>query len=1654
MKKLSFLLIFLVNVVSGQVVNTCETANPFCTGITYNFPAGVNSGSGQSGPDYGCLYTTPNPVWYYLLIDQPGDIEIYIHSNPQHDLDFICWGPFNNLTTPCQQPGTYLTNAGNESNHHAPGPGGGYPSGYTVDCSYDPSWQEWCYISTAQTGQYYILLITNYSNQPCNIIFEQTNAGQPGAGSTNCNIVVCNLDDITYTVGQCVPQTNQYCVSGNILFHFNPPNMPITTGTLTITDSPSGISQTFYPPFNSPVAFNLCGINSDGAQHTLTAVFSDAPTCTYQVTYTAPPPCNACFANAGSNQSLCGLTTTLNAVESPGDVNTHWNPVTGITFSNINDPNTQVTASAPGIYNLVWTITNSSGLTCHDTITVEFKAVPTANFNLTPAICEGQTATATYTGTGGSQFSWQFPGGNPGNSFSQGPHNITYNAAGTYTVSLVTTGSNGCVSDTITHQVTVNPLPPSNFTATSPICQYQNSTVQFTGGSGPYNFTWNWGTGNAIPGTGPGPHTVSWPSTGVQTITLQVTNTQTGCVSNVTTQYVNVLDNSTPNCCTTPTPSAGPDNQVCGFTYTMQANPPAPGNQAGWLINTTPPGANVLFSNQYSPNATITVNMAGTYTFEWKEVSGACDSSDFVTITFVQQPIANAGNKGQVCGTIYTLNATPSVTGATGTWSVAPPMSATFSDVHSPNATATATTGYGSYYFVWTEQNGNCISSDTVQIDFLEIPTVSAGPDKTGCGDKTILEAENTYPGYWTASTNVIYTPNSADPNAEAWIPGAPQSQPFQVTFVWNAFNGICPGRDTVVITFIPRPHAEAGPTQSVCGLTTQLQADTIGSGIVSGYWTSSVPGIIINQSGAVPSNPTVDASNIPNFFINSERPVYFYWNVVNGPGCDNIDSVLVTFYEIPTANAGTDTAVCGKNYGLLGTWSIDNPTGLWISPLPPINPGTANFTPNNSPNATVTVTQFGTYTFYWREMNAGNTSCYTQDTITIEFKVTPMPDAGLDQSVCGKFAYLCATPSVSGGQWSGPTGVAFYSQPIDSIQYFNPSYKDSLCTWIRWGSENDTITMYFTEFNGICYGYDSVNVYFGSIQPAIITTLTSDSLWCGPSYPNLNAVQPAYGFGYWIDTVPNTTFTPSAYNNNNLIASIDTGGTSYYGPHHFYWITVNGNCRDTSEVHYVRFIQQPNAYAGGNYWPGLFGAGSQIKTDTVCGLNYEMGAVYSVQGSTGTWYSLDPSNVYFVNGFGNQTSTHVHNDSLYLLCNGCYTVFSSGNKYREFVWQEQNDVCFDSDTLRLYFAPRPTGQFTTTMPACRHDSSMIIAHTWPLPNHEDYGITHFTWTYPGGILSPVISDPTTSDTIFVSWPTGETHTVTLIATNRWGCNSGIVTHIVQEPPKFSPTDSVYAATCGDCNGRIRLFTTYNGNVNYFTFNWLDDGSPTLYRDSLCPNQNYYVRVNGQSLSPDAAPGTICHDTIAIWMPDTGHVYVNFDTLSIEQMQAAPYHVYLINYTINGRKYSWRIYDDKGNLVATSTQTNLDYTFEDEGCYRIVLIGTSKQGCRDTMEYAYVCVDAVPVFEIPNVFTPNGDGQNDEWLIHAKSIVEFKCSIYNRWGKLIYEWDDVTKGWNGKINGNGADASPGVYFYVITAKDKKDKIYEEKGYFYLLKEKK
>lgn len=136
--------------------------------------------------------------------------------------------------------------------------------------------------------------------------------------------------------------------------------------------------------------------------------------------------------------------------------------------------------------------------------------------------------------------------------------------------------------------------------------------------------------------------------------------------------------------------------------------------------------------------------------------------------------------------------------------------------------------------------------------------------------------------------------------------------------------------------------------------------------------------------------------------------------------------------------------------------------------------------------------------------------------------------------------------------------------------------------------------------------------------------------------------------------------------------------------------------------------------------------------------------------------------------------------------------------------------------------------------------------------------------------------------------------------------------------------------------------------------------------------------------------------------------------------------------------FAWTIY--KGtNRIVSRTDEEHRYTFTEPGSYRAVCY-VSNNACpcqttedpdceRDSSEVTIQVSESMLM--VPNVFTPNGDGKNDEFRVLYRSIKEFHCWIYNRWGKLVYEWTDPAKGWDGTINGR--PAAEGAYFYVIRA---------------------
>ena len=476
--------------------NTCANADPFCTDNgMYEFPAGVNAGSGESGPDYDCLYTTPNPAWYYMRILNPGNIDIYMYSTPSVDIDFCCWGPFTDPSSPCPN---------------------GLTSNKVVSCSYAAAHTEHCLIpATAQTGEYYILVITNYSNQTTNISFSKV----AGTGTTDCGILP-----------PLVSGGGPYCVGETIYL-----TAQGQAGATYSWTGPAGFTSTQQNPTRPN-----CTLNMAGAYTCTITVGSQSNSATTEAVVIYPQPTANFNYTSVCRGTPTQFTSTSTTNPSGQQIQSfQWNFGDGQTGSGQNVTHTYATAG-----NYTVTLPTSCGnghCTSTKTQTVPVYAAPVASATATPnTVMYGGTATLTASAgtTGSFNFHWE-PANMVVNPNAQTTQTVALQATQTFTVT-VTNPQGGCSS---TAQVTVS-MEGSNMTALASadayeLCEGESTTlhVQPSGGTG--NYTFNWTPANTLSNpTSQNP--VATPPVGTTTYTCTVSD-------GITNQNVNVTIMVHPN---------------------------------------------------------------------------------------------------------------------------------------------------------------------------------------------------------------------------------------------------------------------------------------------------------------------------------------------------------------------------------------------------------------------------------------------------------------------------------------------------------------------------------------------------------------------------------------------------------------------------------------------------------------------------------------------------------------------------------------------------------------------------------------------------------------------------------------------------------------------------------------------------------------------------------------------------------------------------------------------------------------------------------------------------------------------------------------------------------------------------------------------------
>src|SRR5665213_313922 len=128
--------------------------------------------------------------------------------------------------------------------------------------------------------------------------------------------------------------------------------------------------------------------------------------------------------------------------------------------------------------------------------------------------------------------------------------------------------------------------------------------------------------------------------------------------------------------------------------------------------------------------------------------------------------------------------------------------------------------------------------------------------------------------------------------------------------------------------------------------------------------------------------------------------------------------------------------------------------------------------------------------------------------------------------------------------------------------------------------------------------------------------------------------------------------------------------------------------------------------------------------------------------------------------------------------------------------------------------------------------------------------------------------------------------------------------------------------------------------------------------------------------------------------------------------------------TAGATSWSWNFGD--GN---TSTQQNPTNNYNGAGTFTVTLTATNQFGCTDT---AQTIISVLEGILIPNVFSPNGDGVNDEFYIPSSGLKEYKIEIYDRWGVKIFESDAPAIHWDGRST-SGMACTDGTYYYILHA---------------------
>lgn len=1045
--------------------------------------------------------------------------------------------------------------------------------------------------------------------------------------------------------------------------------------------------------------------------------------------------------------------------------------------------------------------------------------------------------------------------------------------------------------------------------------------------------------------------------------------------------------------------------------------------------------------------------------------NGNCNPEmDDIFISFTSPPSTDAGVPIIACKNNPTAILSGNVSGptTTGIWTgglgTYNPNNTDLNSLYTPTA-AEVTAGYVKL-FLTSSNNGNCIQTkDSVLINFSPAPIVNAGLNLIACKNNAAIALSGivsgpTNTGIWSGGGG-SYTSNSTVLSATYTPSSAEIAAGFVNLILSSTNNGNCLAeKDTVLITFSGSPLVVVGPDAAVCANNaTVIINGSVTIGATTGIWSGG--------SGVfVPSNTVLTATYVPSIADVNAGFVNLTLSSTNNGICNaEMDDVFISFTSPPSTDAGAPIIACENNPTAVLSGNITGPTstGIWTG-------GLGTYNPNNNALSSL-------YTPTAAEISAGfvkliltslnNAGCNAStDSVLISFSNAPIVNAGLNLVACKNNAATVLSGIVTGptitGNWSGGGGIY-----IANSAALNATYTPSAAEIVA-GYVNLTLT---STNNGNCNQVtDTVKIVFTNSP---VVSIGPDISLCAnnPTVAINGSVTIGATTGVWSGTgtglfSPTTTSLNTTYQ----LSSSDVAAGSFIIK---LTSTNNGICKSESDSLIVNITPKPDVDAGINdticsnnvFYPingivtggasagiwstlgnGSFGNINNLNTiytlgqadtlagqvklvltstggnclpeqDTVLVIIAKSPLVNSGLDNTicdnlliplnGTVVGLTTSGVWSTLG----TGTFTPDDSLLTTFYQPSVLDISNGSVKIVLSSTYNKGCIAvKDTVNITFKTSPNSDFTTNNECAHKLATFTDASTIATGS-----ISAWSWNF-GDTNTSAIKSPTHVYT------NPGTYTVTHVVYGVNGCND-----TVKKPIEiyFLPQAQFYYNN--SCVGNSTQFfdstKTVSGIITNWSWNFGDSQSSIIQNP-----QHAYSSATSYSVTLIATTSFGCKDTIQKIVSVIAGPNADFSVNPnpVEALDAAAF-----TDLSTGPSAIINWYWAFGDGTASNTQ-NTSHVFNNQGDYNVFLIVKDLNGCIDTAKQE---VSVILLPDVPTAFTPNGDGQNDVFLVRGGPFKSLNVRIYNNWGQLIFETNDQLSGWKGTFN--DVEQPIGVYVWVV-----------------------